>query len=331
MKKAVILLNELRENALPDELDVLDQACAVEDALEELEYESERVFMSLDLASCARAIREISPDVVINLAESGGGRADMIYLGPALLKSLAVPFTGCPPEAVFLTSHKLLAKKILKSAGIPTPEWSGEDSFAPGTGQKTFIVKPLWEDASVGITDKNVFSGDGAEILEEFRQKFGRDFFIEEYIPGREFNISILETGEGPLILPPAEMLFSGFPDSKPHIVGYAAKWDEESFEYENTRRSFDFPETDATLLETLRRLSLDCWDQFGLSGYARIDFRVNENGQPFVLEINANPCISPDSGFYAACEKAGLTFTNCIDHLIRKALNQANGNHLSK
>ncbi len=330
MHKAVILINELVENATPDELDVLDQACAVEEALAELEYESSRIFMNLDLKSCAEAIKTAEPDVVINLVENAGRRADLIHLAPALLKSLDIPFTGCGPVSIFLTSNKLLTKRMLKAGGLPTPAWYESHEFLKPGDKTKLIVKPLWEDASVGITDKNVFSGQHEDLIADFRKKFGPDFFIEDYIPGREFNISILSSEDGPEILAPAEMKFTGFPNDKPQILGYAAKWDEGSFEFKHTTRSFEFSSTDNTLLDEIRHISLDCWNLFYLSGYARVDFRVDQNNHPYVLEINANPCISPDSGFFAACVQSGLSFTEAIHRLINQALKLHHEYHLS-
>ncbi len=329
MKKAVILMNELSDSPTPDELDVLDQACAVEEALEELEIESNRMFMDLNLRDCSRALKVLSPGIIFNLVENTGGRADLIWVAPAFLKSTGIPFTGCSPESILLTSNKLLAKKILKSAGIPTPEWYEAGRAVPARAGKKFIIKPLWEDASVGITDRSIFNGTDPEILNDFAAKFGREYFTEEYIAGREFNISLLSGENGPEVLSPAEMTFTGFPAGKPLIVGYAAKWDESSFEFENTRRTFDLPASDASLTTLLKKISLECWELFNLSGYARVDFRVDEEGRPWVLEVNANPCISPGSGFNAACERSGVSFTACIGRIMDQALKDQNGYNL--
>ncbi|MBL8025621.1 MAG: D-alanine--D-alanine ligase, partial [Fibrobacteres bacterium] len=88
-----------------------------------------------------------------------------------------------------------------------------------------------------------------------------------------------------------------------------------------NTPRSFEFKECDRALLNKLSELSLAAWEAFSLNGYARVDFRVSENGEPFILEINTNPCISPDAGFNAAAQKAGYTFDMLIDNIIKCAL----------
>ena len=111
-----------------------------------------------------------------------------------------------------------------------------------------------------------------------------------------------------PQVLPPAEIDFGDFPPDKPRIVGYQAKWDDESFEYHHTPRRFEFPSTDRALLAELSRLAADCWHQFGLRGYVRVDFRVDRDGRPWILEVNSNPCLSLDAGFAAAVQRAGIT-----------------------
>jgi D-alanine-D-alanine ligase len=105
-----------------------------------------------------------------------------------------------------------------------------------------------------------------------------------------------------------------------PKIVDYRAKWDETAYAYHHTPRTFDFDPNDFPLLETLKMLSLECWKCFGLSGYARVDFRVDSANAPWVLEVNANPCLSPDAGFAAALDQAGISFETAVDRIIEDA-----------
>jgi ribosomal protein S18 acetylase RimI-like enzyme len=121
-------------------------------------------------------------------------------------------------------------------------------------------------------------------------------------------------------VLPPAEILFEGYPPQTLRIVGYRAKWDESSYEFQHTPRRFDFPPEDAALLSRLQGLACQCWQAFGLNGYARVDFRVDAGGQPWILEINANPCLSPDAGFAAALQAAGVTYPTAIDRILADA-----------
>ncbi len=321
MKRILILVNKITEDPNPDELDVLDQMKAVEEALTMLGHEFNREFVDLDLYRTKQAIESWKPDVVFNLVEGLDGKGELIFVVPALLESLSVPYTGCPLNSMFITSDKTLAKEKLRTHAIPTPEWFFHIETTELSPEKVYIVKPCWEDGSVGIDDHSIFKGNDPNLAVYLKENSDKKVFIEEYIKGREFNISILGGPTGPEVLPPAEIKFMNFPEEKPQIVGYRSKWDEESFEYHNTPRTFDFPEEDRSLIEKLTEICYQCWNVFGLKGYVRVDFRVDENNNPFVLEINANPCISPDAGFSAACNKAGYKFTGVIERIVYDAL----------
>jgi D-alanine-D-alanine ligase len=136
-------------------------------------------------------------------------------------------------------------------------------------------------------------------------------------VDGREFNLSVLAGKNGPEVLPPAEIIFEGYTPDMPKIVDYRAKWDETAYAYHHTPRTFDFTSEDYPLLETLKKLALQCWKCFNLSGYARVDFRVDTGGAPWVLEVNANPCLSPDAGFAAALERAGISFEAAVERIL--------------
>jgi D-alanine-D-alanine ligase len=132
----------------------------------------------------------------------------------------------------------------------------------------------------------------------------------------------VLADGRGGVeVLPAAEILFKEYPEGKPRIVGYDAKWEPGSFEYRNTPRTFDFTAGEAVLMEKLRALSMRCWETFDLRGYARVDFRVDRDSNPWVIEINANPCISPDAGFTAAAARAGVGYTSMIARIVESSL----------
>jgi GNAT superfamily N-acetyltransferase len=175
----------------------------------------------------------------------------------------------------------------------------------------------LHEHSSLGLDDASIVSGQAAveAVLRARREELGGEWFAEAFVPGRELNVALLAAGGAPRALPVAEIRFQDFPAGKPHIVGYAAKWDTSSFEYRNTVRSFA---VETGLSERARDLALECWDVFAPGGYARVDFRVDERGEPWVLEINANPCLSPDAGFAAAAGQAGIDFDTLIAALMR-------------
>ena len=109
-----------------------------------------------------------------------------------------------------------------------------------------------------------------------------------------------------------------------PRIVDYQAKWDDQSFAYHHTSRTFDFPPDDQPLLNELARVARACWHVFGLAGYARIDFRLDKAGRPWILEVNANPCLSPDAGFAAAVDRARVGFDRAVERIVADALRRA-------
>ena len=125
----------------------------------------------------------------------------------------------------------------------------------------------------------------------------------------------------GPQVLPLAEIDFSAFPEGKLRIVDYRAKWDDQSFEFHNTPRRFDFAAADQPLLDRLGQLAAACWTSFGLNGYVRVDFRVDSASQPWILEINANPCLSPDAGYAAAVQRAGIGWDQAVERILAAAL----------
>jgi D-alanine-D-alanine ligase len=181
-------------------------------------------------------------------------------------------------------------------------------------------MKLQWEHASVGIDNHSVLPS-RESLKEALSNRPFEEVFVEQYIEGREFNISVLDGAKKPQILPPAEIKFVDFPPNVPRIIGYSAKWEMDSFEYTHTQRSFDFSDDDEPILKQLMDLSLMCWNLFNLKGYARVDFRVDLQGRPWILEINTNPCIAPDSGFVAAAENSGISYDSLIDRIIKTVI----------
>jgi D-alanine-D-alanine ligase len=179
------------------------------------------------------------------------------------------------------------------------------------------MIKPIWEDGSAGITDESVVEGDSYDFQHSSGRTGQEGQFFEEYIEGREFNITMLAGPGGPQVMPAAEMLYVDYPEGKPRILNYASKWEPDSFEYTRTIRSFDLQSADRELVAQMSKISLNCWDLFEMRGYARVDFRVDQLNRPYVLEVNANPCISPDAGFVAACAEGGINYTSMIDRIL--------------
>lgn len=328
--RVVLLHDRMSDAAREDERDVLVQMDTVEQTLRGLGHDPSTEEFTLNLGQVAQRLVRAQPDLVFNLVESVEGRGSLIYLAPALLDSLKIPYTGAATEAMFMTSNKLITKGWLVSSGIATPPWLSLDTLNENRACSAgpWIIKSVWEEASVGLDEDNVVRvSDTQELrgeLERRQDSLGGEGFAESYIDGREFNISLLAEGDGFTVLPVAEMVFPTYAEGRPKVIGYRAKWDEESIEYRQIHRQFGFPPADAPLIRQLADIAGACWKVFHLEGYARVDFRVDAGGRPWVLEINTNPCLSPDAGFVAAAEIAGLSYADVIMLIVESAVRRS-------
>ncbi len=305
----------------PDEADTIVQAETVSRMLGRLGWTSEIVAVGLDLAVLDR-LRRRRPDMVFNLVEALDGDGRLAHVVPAALEHLGIPFTGSSARAIFATTDKPLSKTLLRGAGLPTPDWSASGYRRElGADCHRVIVKSVCEDASIGIDARSVVpsSRASAEIAHRSR-RFGGAWFAEAFIDGREFNVGVLDGENGPEVLPIAEIRFVDYPADRPKIVDYEAKWLEGSFAFDHTPRSFEFAADDEPLLEDLRRLALAAVELFGVTGYGRVDFRVDAAGRPWILEVNANPCLAPDAGFAAAAAQADLSLADIVGRIVESA-----------
>jgi len=321
-KEVIIYHTQINENSSPDNLDVLKEAEFVSENLKKLGYSPRVLQFTYNKEKIKSEIKKINPKFIFNLVESINGTDSLAYLAASLFESLKIPYTGCSAKSLFQISDKLIAKEILKKNKIKTPKYLNLNNYKkiPVAKNEKFLIKNSKEHSSFGLKEENLSLLDNKKDIIKALKNKGEKYFAEEYIDGREFNISIL--GNPIQILPIAEMKFN-YPDGKPKIVDYKAKWDEDSYEYKNTIRNFDFEKKDRLLLKRLKETCIKCWNLFSLNGYARIDFRVDENDIPYVLEINDNPCISPDAGFIAAVERAGLSHNRVIKEIIKNLTKQ--------
>ena len=318
--KVAILYGAVAVDAAPDEQDVLVEVETARATLAALGFTPVILPITLDLEAARQRLMHLRPALVFNLVESIEGQGRLIHLAPALLESLGLPFTGSGADAAYVTSNKPLAKRLMRASGIATPAWA-EDGETPDFAGP-YIVKSVWEHASIGIDDGSVVA-DAARLpalIRKRQRRHGGEWFVEGYVEGREFNLSLLARDAGVELLPAAEMCFVDYPPGKPRIVNYAAKWEEASFEFHATQRRFDFPASDRALLTRLETIAKACWRLFGLRGYARVDCRVDAAGSVQALEININPCLSPDAGFAAAAERAGLDLSAVVTRILGDA-----------
>lgn len=325
--RVLILHDALGEDIRPDEEDTLVQVRSVEAALIRSGHRASTLAFDTDLQKVMDGIRAAAPEVVFNLVESVARAGRLIHFAPALLETLGVPFTGASAAAMFLSSSKLLSKQILRAARLPTPRWytAAELAEDPDVAGERWLLKSVWEHGSLGLeADAVVETRSGTalgEILSERLAELGGEGFAEAYVHGREFNVAVLATGGPAECLPVPEIHFEGGEPGEPRIVGYRAKWSPDSPEWAGTPRSFTCAPGDQDLYARLRELAIATVQAFDLEGVARVDFRVDERGEPFIIDVNANPCLSPDAGLAAALEAAGIRYDAAILRLVHAAL----------
>jgi D-alanine-D-alanine ligase len=300
-------------------IDVMVQVQAVEEALEELGHATVRIPFTWDVGGFIQRLNSEGAEMIFNLCETVDEDARFSGHPAAVFELLRVPFSGSSSMALMLTTDKFVTNRLLKANGIATPRcaiYNTVESAYPSGLRYPVIVKPRLEDASIGIDQESIFENE-----QELKRRIGGlcerfgSLLIEEYIEGREFNISLFGYPSA-RSLPAAEIDFSDFPQGVYPIVGYRAKWDETSFEYHHTPRKFphDIP---PFLLRSMERTALKCARVLMLRDYGRVDMRVDGNGKVQVLEVNANPCLSPDAGFAAAIEEAGTTYSQMVGCLV--------------
>lgn len=324
--QVVVLTSSFATKARADQTDNLIQVRTVVDILTSLGFEVSIISATLDMESLCMQLGMLKPDLVFNLVEEVRGKGAYIHFPLAVLENMDIACTGNGHSAMVMASSKLLAKKIMQAHDILTPQWLSPSGLAPKKDiQGSLIVKSVWEHGSLGLDKTSVIKDFCPEKINKkikrLKKKYGGEWFVEKFIPGRELNVSILETSQGPKILPVAEITFDDLPHEIPKIVDYQAKWEDKSISARATRRRF-IPETaDKVLVGQVEKIALKCWDIFELSGYARVDFRIDHESIPFVLEVNTNPCLSPDAGFMAAARRAGMSPVQVINAIVQTGL----------
>ncbi|MBI5903075.1 MAG: ATP-grasp domain-containing protein [Deltaproteobacteria bacterium] len=272
-----------------------------------------------------------SPDgFLFNLCEGAFSSSSFEMHVAALLELYGFKFTGSGALTLGLALNKGLTKDILKSRGIPTPEHFVTDgiSYELKKGRRfPLIVKPLKEDASVGIDAGAVVNTeeDLKKRVEFVVGTYKQNAIVEEYIEGRELNIAVLGNGKEARTLPPSEIEFVDFPEDQPRICCYEAKWVVESPLYHKT-----VPVCPASIPEALGTdlsdTALKAYRIMGCRDYARVDVRVAANGGVKVLEVNPNPDISRNAGLARAARAAGMDYGGLISGIVDLAMARYSG-----
>jgi D-alanine-D-alanine ligase len=263
------------------------------------------------------------PDVVLNLCDAPLGDVDLEPHVPAALELLGIPYTGAGPAALDLCRHKPVVKERLAAAGIPTPAWTvvGRAARPPAWDAWPAIVKPAAEDASCGIDRRSVVHDRRAlgERVAFLQRRYREPVLVERFVGGRELNVALVG-GAVPRVLPYGEIDFSEMPSDRPRIVTFDAKWCAGGAEDRGTRPIAARP-LPAAVRRAMRDHALAAWHITGVRDYARVDFRLDERGRPYVLEVNPNPDLSPEAGLARAWARAGGDWPGLLRAILAQAL----------
>lgn len=268
-------------------------------------------------------VKKNQPDVIFNFVEiyNNDPKLEMNVVG--LFELMGIPYTGSPPLALANCQNKMMAKKLLNINGIKTPPSFLAEELPEKLKHDLkypLIVKPAFEDASVGIENESVVKNK-SELLARMElviEKFTQPVLIEEFIEGRELNIAVFQD-EGTRVLPISEIDFAEMPGHLHNIVSYQAKWDPQHESYHKT-----IPVCPAVLPlkieKKAKEIAVSAFNVMGCRDYARVDVRLSPDEEIFVLEVNPNPDLTEGAGFMRSAEAAGMSYSQVLKKLVEMA-----------
>ncbi|MHC4407563.1 MAG: D-alanine--D-alanine ligase family protein [Planctomycetota bacterium] len=330
MKKRRVLVLVHEDLVPPDELAGHDEKSIREwkteydvvSTLRNMGHEARPLGVSSDLGVIRSAIEEFKPHVCFNLLEEFHGIALYDQHVVSYLELLRQPYTGCNPRGLTLAHDKALSKKVLAYHRIPAPRFKvfpvGRKVRRPARLSYPLIVKSLTEDASLGISQASVVNSDEKliERVHFIHEKIGTDAMADQYIEGRELYVGLM--GNQRLVtLPIWELRFTNLPEGAEPIATEKVKWDEK-YQEQLGIKTGPAKNLGDGMEERILKLCKRAYRALGLSGYARMDLRLQENGRAFVIEANPNPQLAFDEEFAESAAHVSLKY----EDLLHKILN---------
>jgi len=309
-------LDYISEAAVKDEADIVYQVI--------LKSGHVPIYLAVkNLDQVLSKVDRAQPDLIFNLCEGFQGKTHHEMFIAGVWELLGIPYTGNTPLTLGLAQDKVLSKELFQSRSIPTPKFQVY-SATPQETNLTYplIAKPSREDASLGIKHGDAILHDFESLknrVGELLKKYRQPILVEEFIQGREFNISVLGNTP-PKVIAISEISFADLDDQTPHITSYEAKWLPDHPLYQKTPAICP-AQISSDLQKRLEELALRVYDVLNGRDYGRVDTRVDAEGNIFVLEYNPNPDISPDAGFVKALKAAGIKYKEFVEFLINEAL----------
>ena len=300
---------------------VIDQ---VAETLRESGHDVEIFGVHADIEKLIVGIDERKPELVFNLMETFG-KTQLGAVGVVgILDLLGFPYTGGGPGEYYLQEDKAITKKLLAFDRIGFPDFAvfsmDSDMETGGNLRFPLFVKPLRMDASIGINGKSLVRTT-KELMDRVAaiHKLKDSALVEEFIEGREFFVGVLGNGM-PQALPVVEVDFTGFPANQPKVLDAKAKWDPNSPRYKGTKSVFPTDLADEVTAR-LERVALDAYRALRVRDYGRVDLRMAETGDIFVIEVNASCYLEKSSEFAMAAQKAGIEYPQLLDRIAELAL----------
>ncbi len=297
----------------------------VKHALLRLGHEVSVIGVYDDLAPIRTAIEEWKPDIAFNLLEEFAGIAAFDYYVVSYLEMMRLPYTGCNPRGLLLARDKALSKKLLAYHRIQVPDFRvfprGRGTLRTRHVPYPVIVKALTEEGSLGIAQASYVETEHQlqERVQFIHERIQDDAIVEQYIDGREIYATVM--GNVQLrVLPVRELIFRNATEGAPRLATYRVKWDGRYRE----RWGIDYEFAADLPPETVARIGSLCkriYRALGMSGYARIDMRLNAAGHIYVLEANPNPGIARDEDCTLSARRSGLGYEEFIQRILQLGL----------
>jgi D-alanine-D-alanine ligase len=318
MKIAVLFDGMSALGTNPDGL-ILESVEAIENAIADWGHDHVRIPVNPD-GRWVERMRRGNFDLAFNLCEGIEGIAAFEPMVISVLELFGIPFTGNSSTTAALCLRKNVVNTLLDREGLPVPPWelSRKGGKIANVGFPA-ICKPAAEDASIGIEQRSVVRSSRALNLRlaAMHERWD-DIVVQRYIDGREVNVGIVDDE----VLPVAEIKFGDMPRGMWKIVSYQSKWIVGSEEDLGA-----VPECPANLTPALTRelqqIAMAAWRAVGGMGYGRVDFRIDEDGRPWLLEVNPNPDIAEDAGLARMARVAGMDYKALIRRVCEAGLTQ--------
>lgn len=296
----------------------------ISDALTGKGYSVEILGIKEDVKEFFEGVVNLKSDIVFNVCETFRDDSQLEMHVAAALELAGLRYTGSNPQGLLLGQNKSLTKQILAYHGIKFPNFTvyprGMVNGRPSDLRFPLIVKPLKEDASIGISSSSIVKNDEAlkERVNFVHEKLAQEAIVEEYIEGREFYVGIVGN-ENAEVLPLIELDFANMPDNKPRIYSYKAKWDSKYREEKGIRSIFP-KDLSEDVITKINEVAKAAYRALGFRDYGRLDIRLTHDHEVYILEANPNPYIAKGEDLPNAAEKNGTPYPDFIEKILQEA-----------